>query len=66
MSCSGDVFDSIEQFYNSTQRHSTLGDISSVAFEPPEVFTVWAFESLDDVRDLTEQWREMFNPTNSA
>lgn len=28
-----DVFDYIERFYNPTRRHSTLGNISPVAFE---------------------------------
>ncbi len=28
-----DVFDYIERFYNPTRRHSTLGNISPIAFE---------------------------------
>ena len=28
-----DVFDYIERFYNPTRRHSTLGNVSPVAFE---------------------------------
>jgi putative transposase len=28
-----DVFDYIERFYNLTRRHSTLGNVSPVAFE---------------------------------
>lgn len=28
-----DIFDYIERFYNPTRRHSTLGNISPVAFE---------------------------------
>lgn len=28
-----DLFDYIERFYNPTRRHSTLGNISPIAFE---------------------------------